>query len=125
MQKNNEKSVIIEPRKLHDNDQPILRPKNPRKEITSTQTSVIVRCSKPESDFAAIPMKKKNIGQEERRVLKTATEGMFKMNDPVAITTESIFNTKSNTDSSTTSTVAEEEEIVTIPVMTKYSNVYE
>jgi len=126
--KNNEKSVIIEPRKLHDNDQPILRPKNPRKEITATQTSVIVRCSKPESDFAAIPMKKKNIGQEERRVLKTATEGMFKMNDPVAITTESIFNTKSNTDSSTTSmpsTIAEEEEIVTIPVMTKYSDVYE
>jgi len=62
--------------------------------------------------------------------LKTATEGMFKMNDPVAITTESIFNTKSNTDSFTTSMtstieVAEEEQIVTIPVMNNYSNVIE
>merc|ERR1719206_34512 len=110
----NEKSVIIEP----------------RKEITAKQTSVIVRCSKPASDFDAIPIKKKNIGQEDRRVLKIATEGMFKINDPVASTTESIFSTKSNNDSSTngipsTIEVAEEEEIVTIPVVNKGSSEFE
>ena len=126
----NEKSVIIEPRKLHDNDQPILRPKSPRKEITAKQTSVIVRCSKPASDFDATPIKKTNIGQEDRRVLKIATEGMFKINDPVASTTESIFSTKSNNDSSTNSIpstieVAEEEEIVTIPVVSKGSSEFE
>jgi len=115
---NFQKSVIIEPRKIHENDQPILIPRTPRKEIASTQTSVIVRCQKEDNGFSVIPINQKTLNvfeEEEERNTKTATEGMFQINDP----TESIFDKKIAADLISTfpsDELIQEDDYVTIPI---------
>jgi len=91
-----QKSVIIEPRQIHRNDHPAIKADNDNKEV-SAKTSVIVKCRQPQPEFTTIPLIQKPIEafeDKEGQKLKTATEGLWKKDDAVAIATQALFSGK-------------------------------
>jgi len=85
-----QKSVIIEPRKVNGNGPPISIAEKEKKKPLALQTSVIVKCRKQEDECSEKTQNIQEFQKREDQNLKAATNNMFQIGDPAAISALSI-----------------------------------